>query len=287
MTRFFLFLSAFLIMAVGTTAEPAEEGSWLSHQVEAVFDIEAHTLTLTDRIILPEGVTELRLGAGLEVAGDGWAAAEDEDGPYQVFDVAGSGLGGGDTLVLDYTGTFFESVEGLTFSREAIGREITATISDEGIYLSGTSEWLARAEGVMAIHDLSLDTPAGFETVTQGARTRHEEVEGRLHTRWVTEYPSDGLNLIANRYYVHEEPVREGVVSQTFFLEDDARLRATYMERTKAYVAMYEEMIGPYPYGKFATVENWFPTGYGMPSYTLLGGQGCSSIWPRATGVKA
>ena len=35
---------------------------------------------------------------------------------------------------------------------------------------------------------------------------------------------------------------------------------------------MYEEMIGPYPYGKFATVENWFPTGYGMPSWTLLGG---------------
>jgi hypothetical protein len=31
-------------------------------------------------------------------------------------------------------------------------------------------------------------------------------------------------------------------------------------------------MIGPYPYSKFATVENWFPTGYGMPSYTLLGG---------------
>ncbi|MFH1842097.1 MAG: M1 family aminopeptidase, partial [bacterium] len=38
------------------------------------------------------------------------------------------------------------------------------------------------------------------------------------------------------------------------------------------YLAMYEEMLGPYPYGKFATVENWFPTGYGMPSYTLLGG---------------
>jgi len=36
---------------------------------------------------------------------------------------------------------------------------------------------------------------------------------------------------------------------------------------------MYEKMLGPYPYTKFATVENWFPTGYGMPSYTLLGGQ--------------
>ena len=40
-----------------------------------------------------------------------------------------------------------------------------------------------------------------------------------------------------------------------------------------AYLDMYEDMIGPYPYGKFATVENWFPTGYGMPGWTLLGSQ--------------
>jgi len=45
------------------------------------------------------------------------------------------------------------------------------------------------------------------------------------------------------------------------------------MERTRVYLDMYQEMLGPYPYTKFATVENWFPTGYGMPSYTLLGGQ--------------
>ncbi len=32
-------------------------------------------------------------------------------------------------------------------------------------------------------------------------------------------------------------------------------------------------MIGPYPYRSFTTVENWFPTGYGMPGWTLLGAQ--------------
>ena len=29
--------------------------------------------------------------------------------------------------------------------------------------------------------------------------------------------------------------------------------------------------IGPYPYDKFALVENFWETGYGMPSFTLLG----------------
>ena len=34
---------------------------------------------------------------------------------------------------------------------------------------------------------------------------------------------------------------------------------------------MCSEMLSPYPFSKFAVVENFFPTGYGMPSYTVLG----------------
>ena len=34
---------------------------------------------------------------------------------------------------------------------------------------------------------------------------------------------------------------------------------------------MYRELIGPYPYHKFALVENFWETGYGMPTFTLLG----------------
>jgi aminopeptidase N len=36
---------------------------------------------------------------------------------------------------------------------------------------------------------------------------------------------------------------------------------------------MYSEMIGPYPFQRFTVVENFFPTGYGMPAWTLLGQQ--------------
>jgi hypothetical protein len=34
---------------------------------------------------------------------------------------------------------------------------------------------------------------------------------------------------------------------------------------------MYRQLIGPYPYEKFALIENFWETGYGMPSFTLLG----------------
>ena len=34
---------------------------------------------------------------------------------------------------------------------------------------------------------------------------------------------------------------------------------------------MYEELLGPYPWSRFSVVENFWETGYGMPSFTLLG----------------
>jgi hypothetical protein len=36
---------------------------------------------------------------------------------------------------------------------------------------------------------------------------------------------------------------------------------------------MFGKLLGPYPYAKFALVENFWETGYGMPSFTLLGGR--------------
>ena len=260
------------------------EGVVLAHRAIVTFDVPNHGVVIEDEVTLPAGLTELRLGAGFTIERitvldnakvDPRVVVEevdDPDGPWQRLVIDRMGLRNGGLMIIRYGGTFLESVADVVFSRENVGNEITATISDEGVYLSSAAEWLPRVEGALATHELHVTTPVGFETVTQGERLVHQVEGDRLVTRWYAPHPSDGINLIANRYFVHEEPVRDGVVSMTFLLEDDARLRATYMERTKAYIAMYEEMIGPYPYAKFATVENWFPTGYGMPSYTLLGG---------------
>ncbi len=67
---------------------------------------------------------------------------------------------------------------------------------------------------------------------------------------------------------------RPGAVEALAYLrqKDDA-LAGKYLEATAQYLEMYRGLIGPYPYGKFALVENFWETGYGMPSYTLLGPQ--------------
>ncbi|MFT5689570.1 MAG: aminopeptidase N, partial [Planctomycetota bacterium] len=61
------------------------------------------------------------------------------------------------------------------------------------------------------------------------------------------------------------------VEALVYLHEADEALAAKYLEATAQYLEMYRGLIGPYPYDKFALVENFWETGYGMPSFTLLG----------------
>jgi hypothetical protein len=56
-----------------------------------------------------------------------------------------------------------------------------------------------------------------------------------------------------------------------FLRQPDPALAQKYIGATDRYLRMYSSLLGQYPYGKFALVENFWDTGYGLPSFTLLG----------------
>ncbi len=278
----------FLLLMIGSTAYSAERVV-VHHDIVIRFDIEAHRFVVEDDVSIPADVDTLLLNASLQVTSLRQVSADGSGSAVQLPVGTRSPGSPGDSLqafatapggmpehecdprvVFEYEGWWHESTDDVTFSRENVGREIQGTVGPEGIYLAADG-WLPSAEGVQATHRLTIHTPIGWEPVTQGKRIRHEVVGDELVTVWDAPNPSDGLILVVNRYHVTERQFGD-VTAYTYFLEDEPRLVETYMERTGAYLEMYGEMIGPYPYAKFATVENWFPTGYGMPSWTLLGG---------------
>ena len=63
------------------------------------------------------------------------------------------------------------------------------------------------------------------------------------------------------------------VKALAFLRKPDQALADRYLDATAQYLDMYRDLFGPYPYSKFALVENFWETGYGMPSFTLLGEQ--------------
>ncbi|MBL8628537.1 MAG: M20/M25/M40 family metallo-hydrolase, partial [Rhodospirillaceae bacterium] len=89
----------------------------------------------------------------------------------------------------------------------------------------------------------------------------------------LTETPTEEIYFIAAAFTEYNKDVGGGVVAQAFLRKADDALAARYLDATAGYMDMYRNLVGPYPYSKFALVENFWETGYGMPSFTLLGEQ--------------
>lgn len=145
-------------------------------------------------------------------------------------------------------------------------RESAGVIAEEGVSLAGSSLWYPHVEGAYLSFSLDVSLPEGWRAVSQGARQRRPD--GRV--RWRETNPQEEIYLIAARFHEYSKPAG-GVVAMAFLRDDDAALANRYLDVTARYLEMYRQLIGPYPYAKFALVENFWETGYGMPSFTLLG----------------
>jgi len=174
------------------------------------------------------------------------------------------------TFVVEYSGVIYDSLKVAAYSRGAEAEQTTGLIDTAGVFLGPPSHWYPAVPDSMARFGVTAVTPKGYETVTQGRLVSRESHEGTVKTVWRGAAPSDGAYLIAGPYDVRTLK-HEGVELATYFYRSEADLSEQYLSACSRYIGMYNELLGPYPYSKFAVVENFFPTGYGMPSYTLLG----------------
>jgi aminopeptidase N len=175
-------------------------------------------------------------------------------------------------IVLNYAGAVYDTLHPpeVAYSR---GFETTTGLIDaRGAYLAGSTFWIPWNGEDLFTFTLRTVVPAGWESVSQGdwAERRGRE-DGRTESLWVVEAPMSEAYLIAGPYTVREKDLGE-VTAYTFTYKDTPEdLCRTYLDATGEYLRQYDELIGPYPFGKFALVENWWQTGFGMPSFTLLG----------------
>ncbi len=170
------------------------------------------------------------------------------------------------TLEIHFHGTFQSPIEAGEKIRRGVAFVEDGVIGEEGVFLPSGSFWFPQEEGALALFECKVTLPAGYASITEG-----ELIEsGKAAERWRTSYPLDGIDLVAGRYIVTKEDYK-GVGIYTYFFKEDKGLSKTYIEKTKGYLDLYQSLIGPYPFKKFAVVENFMPTGYGMPSFTLLG----------------
>ena len=148
--------------------------------------------------------------------------------------------------------------------------ETRGTIGLEGVFLSGSSGWYEKNEEGLLTFDLEVVLPAGWSAMSQGQRELLERSPERARFRFKASDPQEEIWLVAGPS-VETARSEGGTELLALLREDDPPLAARYLDATGPYLAMYAKLLGPYPYSKFALVENFWETGYGMPSFTLLG----------------
>ncbi len=273
--------AAIVLALLGTAFSLA--GEPIHHQLTVELDPVARTLQVTNQITLPDSAAEpveFLLHSALEISDSSGTVAKVELGDVEPF----FGNNSGAELDAELARYRIDSPESGKFSITYGGifhfglgdqkeeysrgfRQTTGIVGEEGVYLSGGSFWIPRFDDGLLSFEMDVGIPKGWHVISQGSGTSRGE-DGRA--RWSSGGPMDEAYLVGGPLEVYRD--QAGAVETLVFLrERDDGLAAKYLGATAQYLEMYRELLGPYPYDKFALVENFWETGYGMPSFTLLG----------------
>ena len=173
---------------------------------------------------------------------------------------------------IEYASMFDADVDEVKFSNQNVGREVTATILEKGAYFSPGSYYYPRGDDGLMHFEVTATIPAAWESIADGNSIASVSSGKTKIQSWKNPFQSDGLMFMAAPFKVKHAKAGD-VDIFCYFFEEDTSLFETYLPATVDYMLMYSEMIGPYPYKRFTVAENFFPTGYGMPAWTLLGQQ--------------
>jgi aminopeptidase N len=197
-------------------------------------------------------------------------------------------------IVVRYAGIVMDSLRPPKAAYSRSFEETAGLIEGRGVYLCGSSYWIPSRPDEVFSFRCEAEVPEGWRAVSQGALSgsgpapaapaedrrgsRRKATAGaaaavRRWTRdaWDCAQPMEEVYLVAGPYVVHQRDHRGTAVMTYTYANSDSALYTRYLDGTGRYLDLYEEGIGRYPFPKFAMVENFWQTGYGMPSFTLLG----------------
>ncbi len=264
----------------------------IHHELKVSVSVEDHWIEVKDEITLPKeylkkhGELKFSLNSELELFGTSTKIKElsfksDENRKVQLkeYRIKLSAKGEDFKLVINYKGEIYDTFEEGAAEYARGFSETSGIIFEEGIYLAGSTHWVPEFENAgLVSFNIETSIDKGWLVLSQGTRTINREQDGKQLIRYESPEPMDEIYLVGGQWTEYNIP-SDHVLFQAFLRTPDEKLANKYLGATQGYLSMYDKMIGPYPYTKFALVENFWETGYGMPSFTLLGSKVIRFPW--------
>lgn len=253
----------------------------MHQQILATINVKESAISVSDKVEVPAGLFDdkntafLYLNKNLKITNvDGGSIVavetEKEDAIFNKYKLTLKKSSKG-SFAISYSGSIKDDIKESAAEYARGFSETKGTISEQGIYLAGSTYWLPKFDkDVLSSFDLDVAIDKEWLIVSQGVRTKNEIQDGERKITYQSPEPMDEVYLIGAKWTEYSKQL-DKVEVQAFLRTPDEELANKYLDVTSGYLKMYEALIGPYPYAKFALVENFWETGYGMPSFTLLG----------------
>ncbi|MDD9891786.1 MAG: M28 family peptidase [Gammaproteobacteria bacterium] len=265
---------------------PQESDPPIHHSLKVLLDPIGRQITVEDTITFPEHLqsqairfelnsnlaissvtgtlqqlsnNEPESNVGINATG-GLAAATND------YSLSVPGTDYGQALLI-YSGSIYDLAEQSSPEYAQSFSETSGIIGEQGVYLNYGSAWFPIFGDRLVTFDMEVqfvDTASTWKSVSQGDRFGENG--------WQSRDPMEEIYLIAANFTEYAAQA-EDVEVLAYLRTPDSNLATRYMDATERYLKLYEPLLGDYPYSKFALVENFWETGYGMPSFTLLGEQ--------------
>jgi hypothetical protein len=302
---FLVALLSYRALGIACAADPVPPRVVIRHHELFVQIIpEQHALIAKDRLTLevPESQTSIRFSLAPTLQIDHIALVQESSGseslihdvPFELehgstpesvqevsipSQVVPAGLV---TLDVHYHGVINDPPRDPRHLRFVTPSETAGHIGPEGVYVSSESHWYPDIPESLSTYALLVAVPTGWTVVTQGKAGESRACPAGLCrsdqmviTDWAVTQPSEAVTLVANTFVAtfRDWTAKTGqrIRLSTYLFPDDAHLAEEYLDATARYLDVYIPLLGPYPFEKFAVVENFFASGLGMPSFTLLG----------------
>src|SRR2546428_3746348 len=265
--------------------------SVLRQEMQLAIDPSSHRMRGMDRVTIQAGRREVRefgvtLNKALVVV---WVSRDsrllpfsprplplsaelDRRGAHQIVVRLDRPVHAGETFVVDfdYAGEINDPPKEPRHLRFVTPSETSGYIGPEGVYIGPETYWYPDAPDSLASYRVTATTPPGWEVIGQGGLIAHEARADATVTTWDASAPAEGLTLAAGKFVVVMR-MNGNTEIATYLYPEDAGLADEYLTAAAAYLDAYARVLGPYPFPRFSIGENFFASGLGMPSYTLLG----------------
>jgi aminopeptidase N len=160
-----------------------------------------------------------------------------------------------DHIIIEFTATFENNS-----SQNYVG--------ENGVFLVGDWYPLLRTP---CYYKLSATLPEGYLAVSEAEQIEEVRENNNTTFNFSFPHPVDHIHLVASNRFVANREKHKNIDIYTYFFVEDKGYSKTYIDYSKGYIDLYDNLFGEFPYKRFSIVENVFPTGYSMPTFTLLG----------------